>query len=304
MANWPSNNGLPSDGVVGQVVVNTAPGVGEWGDSPAPTTTNVGALINSATAKNTPVDADMLGLMDSASTPVNLLKKLSWAYVKSVLKTYFDGIYLALAGDSSLLTLNPAPANLAWSGPTHPGTAGETLTIGSCCFQGPDVSGKWWKVKGTIPPIWVADTVYAVGQVVRRVSGVQDFYWFCSAIAGDAKSHATTEPVYGVTLGGTTADDMVTWTCISTQSYLCRRMATGTINAGATGVFLKHGYLRNDGWSALIVGQPCFLDPSTAGLFTQTVPSASGNLIQIIARAATQAKTIDFNPDWTNLQVA
>jgi hypothetical protein len=58
------------------------------------TTTTIGALINSATAKTAPVDADYLGLMDSESTnPANILKKLSWSYVKSVLKTYFDGLY-------------------------------------------------------------------------------------------------------------------------------------------------------------------------------------------------------------------
>lgn len=42
-----------------------------------------GALINSATAKATPVDADMLGLMDSAAS--NILKKLSWANLKTTL---------------------------------------------------------------------------------------------------------------------------------------------------------------------------------------------------------------------------
>lgn len=58
------------------------------------TTTTVGALINSATVKTAPVDADYLGLMDSeSSNPSNILKKLSWSYVKSVLKTYFDGLY-------------------------------------------------------------------------------------------------------------------------------------------------------------------------------------------------------------------
>ncbi len=57
------------------------------------TTTTTGALINSATAKTTPVDADMLGLMDSAAS--NVLKKLSWLNLKDTLKTYFDGIYLA-----------------------------------------------------------------------------------------------------------------------------------------------------------------------------------------------------------------
>lgn len=59
------------------------------------TTTTVGALIDGATGKTTPVDADHLGLMDSAAS--NILKKLSWANVKATLKTYFDTLYGALA---------------------------------------------------------------------------------------------------------------------------------------------------------------------------------------------------------------
>ncbi len=58
------------------------------------TTTTVGALINGATSKTTPVDADYLGLMDSAAS--NILKKLSWANVKATLKTYFDTLYAPL----------------------------------------------------------------------------------------------------------------------------------------------------------------------------------------------------------------
>ena len=59
--------------------------------SEAATTTTTGALINGATAKTTPVDADQVGLMDSAAS--NVLKKLSWANIKATLKTYFDGLY-------------------------------------------------------------------------------------------------------------------------------------------------------------------------------------------------------------------
>lgn len=57
--------------------------------------TTVGAALNGATAKATPVDADSIGLTDSAAS--NVLKKVTWANIKATLKTYFDTLY-ALAG--------------------------------------------------------------------------------------------------------------------------------------------------------------------------------------------------------------
>ena len=54
----------------------------------------VAGEIAGLTEKNTPVDADVILIEDSATSPVaNLKKKLSWQYVKSVLKTYFDTLY-------------------------------------------------------------------------------------------------------------------------------------------------------------------------------------------------------------------
>ena len=47
--------------------------------------------INAAAAKTTPVDADTLGLIDSAAS--NVLTKLTWANLKATLKTYLDTLY-------------------------------------------------------------------------------------------------------------------------------------------------------------------------------------------------------------------
>ncbi len=55
------------------------------------TATTIGTLINGAGEKETPIDADMVGLMDSEAS--NVIKKLSWSNIKATLKTYFDTLY-------------------------------------------------------------------------------------------------------------------------------------------------------------------------------------------------------------------
>lgn len=62
---------------------------------------DIGVAINAATGKTTPVDADSLGLSDSAAS--NVLKKLTWANLKATVKTYFDTLYQVL--DSDLTTI-------------------------------------------------------------------------------------------------------------------------------------------------------------------------------------------------------
>lgn len=49
------------------------------------------AVTNAATSKTTPVDADEIPIVDSAAS--NVLKKLTWANIKTTLKTYFDTLY-------------------------------------------------------------------------------------------------------------------------------------------------------------------------------------------------------------------
>lgn len=63
-------------------------------DAPAETSQTIGNLVNSSTAKTIPVDNDMIPLMDSASS--NIIKKLSWTNMKSVLNSYFSTIFSVL----------------------------------------------------------------------------------------------------------------------------------------------------------------------------------------------------------------
>lgn len=76
-------------GSVGAAGVDGVDGV----DGESPTAANIGAVIDGAEAKATPVDADTFGLSDSAAG--GLLKEVTWANIKATLKTFFDGLYAA-----------------------------------------------------------------------------------------------------------------------------------------------------------------------------------------------------------------
>lgn len=80
-----------------------------WANLKATVYAALPTFISSATSKATPVDADMLPLYDSAATTTQT--KLSWANVKATMKTYLDGVYLALVApgtSGNLLTSNGA----------------------------------------------------------------------------------------------------------------------------------------------------------------------------------------------------
>jgi hypothetical protein len=99
---------------------------------------SIASTIHGATAKTTPVDADEVGLIDSAAS--NVLKKLTWSNIKATLKSYFDSVTTTLT-------------NKTLSSPLFTGTidgwisAGETWTYASATtftISG-DKTGKYQK---------------------------------------------------------------------------------------------------------------------------------------------------------------
>lgn len=63
-----------------------------WVDAP---NSDIAAGIHAADEKTTPVDADEIGMVDTADS--NVLKKLTWTNIKATLKAYFDTLYAALS---------------------------------------------------------------------------------------------------------------------------------------------------------------------------------------------------------------
>ncbi len=79
--------------------------------------------LHSATGKTTPVDADELPIVDSASS--FSLKKLTWANLKATIKTYTDTLYVSGSGTSS--GTNTGDVTLAGS-PNYITIAGQVIT--------------------------------------------------------------------------------------------------------------------------------------------------------------------------------
>ena len=78
------------------------------------------AEIHAASLKATPIDADEIGLVDTAASFA--LKKLTWANLKATLKTYFDAIYQAANAAIPTVVMSQAEAEAGTS------TANRTTT--------------------------------------------------------------------------------------------------------------------------------------------------------------------------------
>jgi len=78
-------------------------------------------------------------------------------------------------------------------------------------------------------------------------------------------------------------------------------LALATISADASGSFLLIGLARDDSWN-WTVGSPIYLS-TTAGDITQTAPSGSGDIVQILG-IATHADRIYFNPSLSQVEIS
>lgn len=105
--------------------------VGQQG--PAGTAADTAAAIHGADSKATPVDADELGLVDSAAA--SILKKFTWANLKKAIASYFG----TLAGDKQVL-FNDAGAIAGNSGLTFDKSTGILSAAGLVAGSGADLN--------------------------------------------------------------------------------------------------------------------------------------------------------------------
>lgn len=125
---------------------------------------DVAVATVAASSKSTPVDADLIPLVDSAAS--NVLKQLSWANLKATLKTYFDTLYPPYSGWRSYSTVTP----------TYTSADDPTYTI---TFAAVDLT-----------------SVLSVGMKVKFTNNSTTFYGFITAISFSTNTVVT---LYGGT---------------------------------------------------------------------------------------------------------
>ena len=201
------------------------------------------------------------------------------------------GFSAAMAGTDYIAPVSIPSTNGAYSGTPVTLTAGVAVAPGDLCFQGPN--GKYYKASGTMPANWASGT-YTAGQVVKPTtytagSGAPFFICTTGGTSGG------TEPAWISTIGATTTDGGVTWTCIDYNSVYPAAMSVGTTSANATGPFILAGYLCLTS-ASYVPGQPFYVSASTAGALTQTRPNTSTNLLMIVGKAEGTAVSV-FTPN-------
>lgn len=77
---------------------------------------------------------------------------------------------------------------------------------------------------------WVADTVMAVG-AIRVPTTLNGYRYRVTAIAGDFKTDASTEPTWPTTVGTTVVDDQVTWICDGKEQLASQGITLPTLTA-------------------------------------------------------------------------
>jgi len=243
--------------------------------------TTFGTWLNTFTAKATPVDADTLTIGDSASSFE--AKKVTWANIKSTLKTYFDSIYQAILTASNLHTFVDSLTAM-----TTPADADRMIIVDNSASLAKKIT--WANIKATLKSYF--DSIYATTYLTTRYAKVD----YINGNNGTAllqradKPYADLQTCYNaiVALGGT-------------DNWIIEIVGDKTIITNE----LTMNVLRNGNMTLIFQGNITLSIPfsSTSGMFNNI---AIDNLTIIFNGNLTQTTNIGLglgnqsNPNQTN----
>lgn len=214
---------------------------------------NIASSIHGVAAKATPIDADEIGVIDTADS--NALKKSTFTNLKAFFKTYFDTLYQAV-NTAILKSLGTAKGDLiGFSGSATPvrlgvGTNDQVLTVDSA-----ETTGLKWAAGGGGGG---GDVTAAANitdhQLVRGDGGVKGVQESTIVVSDDGEMTNPNQPLFQTHLtsvqsnvtGDSTVYDIIgaIWSEIKDQGGV---FLNGIFTAPITGSFLLTGAIGLDG---------------------------------------------------------
>jgi hypothetical protein len=268
-------------------------------------------------------DTDLVELVQAVpTTPAN--KKLTWASVKSTLKTYFDSLYAdALGADDKYVT---AAEKVKLSNLSVTNTGDQTLPTRDSLGLNTDDSPQFTAlnighasdttlsrsaagvlaVEGVVIP-----TISSTSTLTNKTLGTTQIdenavVKLDAALSADGKysgygftGTAGTALAFGQVAYYAAADSKWELTDADAEATagpvrIAIVAVAGAENATVT--LLTSGNIREDDWNWGTIGAPVYLDTATAGGMTLTAPSGTDDVIRIVGYVV-DANTIWFCPD-------
>lgn len=214
---------VPSGGKAGQTVIRGADGSLGWGDS---TPTDVESPIKNAAAETTMADDDTVPFTDASAG--NTTKKITWANIKALLKTWGDAIFAPKTHthDDRYYTETEMNSKLSGKLGTSGDGSGTTVAFTEAASRTAPATGEsqatlWGKVKKLFTDL----------KAVAFSGSYSDLSNVPSTFAPEAHTHGAADITAGtlpVSRGGTGATSF-------TSGYILVGNGTGAVTAMAPG---------------------------------------------------------------------